>query len=70
MEELVERCLMIELDPHVAAFWQAVLQEGEALAQRIENFTPTAETVAALAQVTLVTMLERGFRTQVLNRTR
>ena len=70
MEDLVERCIMIELDPQVTAFWQAVLQEGEALAQCIEQFTPTAESVAALVQATPTGVLERGFRTLVLNRTR
>ena len=70
MEELVERCIMIELDPHVAAFWQAVLQEGDALAQRIEQFTPTAENVAALEQTTLTHLQDQGFRTLVLSRTR
>ncbi len=70
MEELVARCIMIELDPQVAAFWQAVLQEGEALAQRIEQFTPTPENVAALERTTPTRLLEQGFRTLVLNRTR
>ena len=70
MEGLVERCIMIELDPHVAAFWQAALQEGEALAQRIEDFAPTADNVLALIQTEPATVLDHGFRTLVLNRTR
>ena len=61
MEDLVERCIMIELDAHVAAFWQAVLQEGEALAQCIEQFKPTVESVAALAQTTPTGVLDRPF---------
>ena len=70
MEELVPHCLMIELDPDVAAFWQAVLQEGEALAQRIEAFTPTAARVTALTHTPPACVLDHGFRTLVLNRTR
>ncbi len=70
MEGLVERCVMIELDPDVTAFWQAVLQEGEALARCIETFQPTRDQVEAIAQTVPASLLARGFRTLVLNRTR
>lgn len=69
-EDLVERCVMIELDPDVAAFWHAVLQEGEELACRIESFSLDPEQVEKVIQTVPVTQLEHGFRTLVLNRTR
>lgn len=53
-----------------AAFWQAVLQHGEALAQRIEAFEPTRSQVERLAQTVPHSLLDHGFRTLVLNRTR
>ncbi len=70
MEGLVERCVMLDLDPDVAAFWHAVLREGEALAQRIEAFEPTRERVEALTCTVPASVLDHGFRTLVLNRTR
>ena len=70
MEGLVEQCVMLDLDPDVAAFWHTVLREGEALAQRIEAFEPTRERVEALSQTVPVSVLDHGFRTLVLNRTR
>ena len=70
MEGLVEHCVMLDLDPDVAAFWHAVLREGEALAQRIEVFEPTRERVEALTCTVPASVLDHGFRTLVLNRTR
>ena len=70
MENLVEHCVMLDLDPDVAAFWHAVLREGETLAQRVEAFQPTRERVEALMQTVPVSILDHGFRTLVLNRTR
>lgn len=70
MEDLVESCVMLDLDPDVAAFWHAVLREGEALAERIEKFEMTRENVEALERSAPASILERGFRTLVLNRTR
>ena len=70
MEGLVERCIMLDLDPDVAAFWHAVLREGEALAQRVEAFEPTRERVETLMRTVPTSILDHGFRTLVLNRTR
>ena len=70
MEGLVERCIMLDLDPDVAAFWHAVLREGEALVQRIEAFEPSREQVEALMRTVPASILDHGFRTLVLNRTR
>ena len=70
MEDLVDKSLMIELDRDVAAFWHAVLRHGDDLAERVLCFTPTREVVQSLAQDLPRDMLEHGFRTLVLNRTR
>ena len=70
MEDLIPRCLMVELDEDVAAFWVAALYNTDLLVQRIDGFTPTRENVDLLAQTQPRTVVERGFRTLVLNRTR
>ncbi len=70
MEGLVERCLMAELDRDVAAFWHAALRHAAELRERILQFEPTREAVSALARKRPESVLERGFRTLVLNRTR
>ena len=70
MENLVERCLMVELDRDVAAFWHAALRKGEELAEKVSCFTPTREAVHLLASRETHDIVEHGFRTLVLNRTR
>ena len=70
MEPLVEQAIMMELDRDVAAFWQAALHEGDALAKRVLEFEPTLERLQKLQKDASGTVLERGFRTLVLNRTR
>lgn len=70
MEHLVERCLMVELDRDVAAFWHAALGHGDALAEKVLCFTPTREAVYQLMEQPPDSVIEHGFRTLVLNRTR
>ncbi len=70
MEDLAERCLMAELDRDVAAFWKAVLHHGSALTRRISAFTPSRETIDNLSRQRPGDVIEHGFRTLVLNRTR
>ena len=70
MEGLVERCLMAEIDPDVAAFWHAALRHGAELSERVTRFTLTRESVQELARQHPHDVLDRGFRTLVLNRTR
>ncbi|MDE0138701.1 MAG: DNA adenine methylase [bacterium] len=69
-ERLVERCLMVELDHDVAAFWHCVLRHGEDLRGLVEDFEPTRTNVYALASEAPRDLLAHGFRTLVLNRTR
>lgn len=70
MENLVKRCLMVELDADVAAFWQAALHHSEELVARIRNFNPTRGNVERLDRYRPDSIVERGFRTLALNRTR
>ena len=70
MEGLAEHCLMAELDRDVAAFWHAALRFGPALAQRVRSFQAERGAVAALAATRPANVVEHGFRTLVLNRTR
>ncbi len=70
MEGLVDRCLMVELDRDVAAFWHAALRHGPQLCEMVRQFQPTREAVDDLSRQTPSGVLEHGFRTLVLNRTR
>ncbi len=69
-EALVERSIMAELDHDVAAFWHAALRHNSDLCHLVSEFQPTRETVSALAYGPNRDLLEHGFRTLVLNRTR
>ena len=69
-ERLVERCLMVELDHDVAAFWHCALRHGEELRGLVEGFEPTRENVYALAAEGPRDLVAHSFRTLVLNRTR
>lgn len=70
MESLVSRCLMAEIDRDVAAFWHSVLRHRQELKESIRAFKLTRESVAELAGTTPQNVMEHGFRTLVLNRTR
>ena len=70
MEELVPRCILTEIDPDVAAFWQAALHHGQQLTRDIDQFTLTRESIDILESRQPRTISERGFRTLVLNRAR
>lgn len=70
MEGLATRSLMTELDPDVAAFWEAVLKHNAELCDLVRAFRPTRTAVERMATRTPTTVLEHGFRTLVLNRTR
>ena len=70
MERLVERALMVDLDRDIAAFWRAALYHGPRLAERIQCFTPSRDQIEELACQAPHDVIEHGFRTLVLNRTR
>ncbi|MYB34121.1 MAG: DNA adenine methylase, partial [Gammaproteobacteria bacterium] len=70
MENLVRTAVMVEIDRDVAAFWRSVLESGEILQERITQFKPTLNRLQKLEQDAPSSVLEHGFRTLVLNRTR
>ena len=70
MEELSERAYLVDLDRDVAAFWRAALEHSAELITSIRRFVPDRESVEALARRAPENLLEHGFRTLVLNRTR
>ena len=70
IENLVDEALMVELDKDVAALWIAALHYGPELAARISSFNMTRESVVDLASQRPASIVEHGFRTLVLNRTR
>lgn len=70
MEQWADRCLMLEVDRDVAAFWHAALGHGHALADRVVRFELTRHAINELTSHTPKDVVEHGFRTLVLNRTR
>lgn len=70
MEGLAKRCVLVEIDRDVAAFWHTALRHTDTLCERILAFKPTRDNVLALANRTPSDLVEHGFRTLVLNRTR
>lgn len=70
MEGLADRCVLVELDRDVAAFWHTALRHTEALCERVLAFEPTRANVLELANGTPADLVGHGFRTLVLNRTR
>ncbi len=70
MENLVDRVLMVDIDRDVAAFWRAALMQGDELAARVLEFPISRANVEKLEQRAPETVLDHGFRTLVLNRTR
>ncbi len=70
MEKWADRCLMLEVDRDVAAFWHAALGHGKALTDKVVQFELTRAGVNELTSQTPKDVVEHGFRTLVLNRTR
>ena len=61
---------MAELDRDVAAFWHATLLHGPALRARVIAFEVSRDAVNEIAGEPPYNVIDRGFRTLVLNRTR
>lgn len=70
MENLVDTALMVEIDRDVAAFWRAALENGDTMQEWVIGFEPTLERLRELEQDAPCSVIEHGFRTLVLNRTR
>lgn len=70
MEGLVDRCVLVDRDRDVAAFWHAALTDTDALCALLSEFQLTRKSVNALVSRPPRTLTEHAFRTLVLNRTR
>ncbi len=70
MEELAKQALMVDLDRDISSFWRAALEHPAELIERIRAFTPSRADVERIILEAPQTVLDHGFRTLVLNRTR
>ena len=70
MEGQATRALMVDLDRDVSSFWRAALDHGDELIARILAFSPDRDGIEQLARQPSPSVLDHGFRTLVLNRTR
>lgn len=70
MEGLSNQALMVDLDRNLSSFWRAALEHSEGLIERIQSFTLSREAVECIDQEAPQSVLDHGFRTLVLNRTR
>ncbi len=68
-EELCQHVTMVELDEGVAAVWKMII-DGDAnwLAEQVENFHLTPETVRSVLASSADTLREKAFRTILKNR--
>ena len=70
MEDFVSEAVMVELDRDVAAFWRSALEHGPTLREWLHQFNPTRERLREMERAPPTSVVEHGFRTLVLNRTR
>jgi DNA adenine methylase len=69
-EDLVDKAVMVELDPAVAAVWQAIVGGDAAwLADKIVNFEMTRDAAIAELNQTPTNTKEQAFQTILKNRT-
>jgi DNA adenine methylase len=69
IEDLVDRAIMAELDPEVAAVWKTVLSNPEYICNRILNFEVTLENVLEIINSEPKNTSQHAFKTIVKNRT-
>ena len=70
MEGFAPRGVLIELDRDVAAFWHTALCHADTLCERVLSFHPTRENVKEISETPPADLVDHGFRTLVINRTR
>ncbi len=70
MEELVASAVLVELDRDVAAFWRAATRHSDQLIAHVEEFVPDRRVIDELGAGSPLDVVDHGFRTLVLNRTR
>ena len=71
-ECLAEHVTLVELDPDVAAIWETIIDDeggGEWLAQRIETFPLSLDTLSTALDCRPSSTRERAFQAILLNRT-
>ena len=69
-ENLVDEAVMLEIDRDVAAFWCGAFESGTTLAEWVQQFEPTLESLSKLLNEPPKSLEAHAFRTLVLNRTR
>lgn len=70
MEMLAEQALMVELDRNVSSFWRAALEHSDELIERIRSLKLNRARIEDYILDTPKNVVDDGFRTLVLNRTR
>ena len=68
MEEYVDRAVLCEKDPDLSNLWRCMLDDAERLAQRVESFVPTQESVRAVFDNETPYGFDAAFRTLLKNR--
>ena len=69
-EDLATRCILVEIDRDVAAFWHACFSHTTDLCDRISAFEATRKNVIELDRHVPAGLVDQAFRTLVMNRTR
>ncbi len=69
-EGLATRCILVEIDRDVAAFWHACFSHTTELCDRISAFEATRQNVIELDRRVPAGLVDQAFRTLVMNRTR
>ena len=68
MERFVDRAILGEKDPELANFWRCIFEDGEALARRVERFTPSPDNVRREFEREPTNVLDAAFQTLLKNR--
>ena len=69
-EGLATRCILVEIDRDVAAFWHACFSHTTDLCDKISAFEATRQNVIELDRRVPAGLVDQAFRTLVMNRTR
>ena len=68
MDGYVDKAVLCEKDPELSNLWQCLIDDSEQLAQRVENFVPTIDSVRTVIADTSAHGTDAGFRTLLRNR--
>ncbi len=69
-EGWVEKSLMADIDKDIAAFWETALEHSKELVESLLAFELTTDSISEIEEQTDGSIIDKGFRTLVLNRTR